>query len=80
MTRLKPSSHGIQMRSTSARECALARLCGTEAGGHELSRLTLDVKGEFVVELPLDFPVRKEGADAKSEVPELHGLVIRRTS
>ena len=59
---------------TEARECALPRLCDTQAVGHEFSRFTLDVECEFVVELPLGFGGREEGARAEPEIRKLHQL------
>src|SRR5262249_22666738 len=60
---------GGERHGTEACERTLARRRGTEAAGHEFSRFTLDVEGELVVELPLDFAGREEGAGAQ---PEIH--------
>jgi len=57
-----------------AEACArvLERLRGIDAGGHQLSRFTLDMKGKFVVELPLNGVGLEDGADAELETAQFH--------
>jgi len=57
-----------------AEACArvLERLRGIDAGGHQLSRFTLDMKAKLVVELPLDGVGLEDGADAELETAQFH--------
>ena len=63
---------GGEGHGAEARECALARLRGTESTGHEFLRFARDVEGKFVVELTLDLTGLEQGAGPELQIVEKH--------
>jgi len=58
--------------STIAVTAGSPRIRGTESGGDQLSRFTLDMEGEFVIQLSLDVAWTEDGASAQPEIAEFH--------